>query len=324
MTSIPNGIPDLDLAALISADLKDYDTASARSQQSRDGILGPSDIGFCRQKAVLVTRGIPASDDKKMWAAQVGTAIHNYVEAALKVKHPDWIMGSIDQLTVTATLPSGAEISGHPDIVIPDENTLLDIKTLDGFEWVKRNGTSDAHKYQRYLYALGCIQAGILHDDRPLYVGNLYFDRSGKEQDPYLVIEEFSSNDLAVEIDRWIADVTYAVQHNEDASRDIAPSVCAQICEFYTACRGNLPVHEGQEFTDDPTLVAAIDMYVEGKALSDRGDRMKREAKAALGGFNGTDGRYQVRWTEIAPTFIEGYQRAGSVRMDVVPLKKGK
>lgn len=310
-----------DIVALISHDLRAFDTASDRSQQSRSGILGPSDIGFCRQKATLVTKGIEPTDEKKMWAAQVGTAIHNYVEAALKVKHPDWIMGSIDQLHVTATLPSGAEIGGHPDIVIPDLNTLLDIKTVDGFEWVKRNGTSDAHKYQRWLYAVGCIQQGILTQDQPLFVGNLYFDRSGKEETPYIVLEQFTW-ELDDEIDQWISDVQYAVMNKEDASRDIAPSVCVQICEFYSVCRGNLPVHEGQDFTTDATLSGAMRMAVEASAMEKRAKAMKAEAKSLLKGFNGTDGEFQVRWTEIAPTFIDGYERAGSVRMDVVPLKR--
>lgn len=312
-----------DIAATITHDLRSYDTASDRSQQSRSGILGPSDIGFCRQKATLVTLGVEPSDDKKMWAAQVGTAVHNYVEAALKVKHPDWLMGSIDQLHVTATLPSGNAIGGHPDIVIPDLNTLLDIKTVDGFEWVRSKGVSDSHKYQRWLYALGCIQEGILDPEQPLFVGNLYFDRSGKEQEPILLMEPFT-HDLADEIDQWVTDVQYAVMNKEDAKRDVAPSICAQICEFYTACRGNLPVHEGQEFTDDDTLRSAIRMAVEASAMEKRSKQMKMEAKGILKGFNGTDGEYQVRWTEIAPTFIEGFQRAGSVRLDVVPLKKGK
>lgn len=312
-----------DLITTITADLRSYDTASDRSQQSRDGILGPSDIGFCRQKAALVTKGTQPSDEKKMWAAQVGTSIHNYVEAALKKAHPDWLMGSIDNITVTAILPSEARISGHPDIIIPSENTIIDIKTVDGFEWVKRNGTSDSHKYQRHLYALGAMQEGILDSGRTVYVGNLYFDRSGKEETPLLMIEEFDFS-LSDEIDRWVTDVQYAVANREDASRDIAPSVCAQICEFFTVCRGNLPVHEGQEFTDDDTIKGAIRLAVDATAMEKKAKAMKSEAKVILKGFNGTDGEYQVRWTEIAPTFIEGYQRAGSVRMDVVPLKKGK
>lgn len=317
---------DFDWEALrkeITEDLRSYDNASDRSQQSRDGILGPSDIGFCRQKATLVTRGVEPSDEKLMWAAQVGTSIHNYVEAALKRSHPDWLMGSIDQLHVTAILPSEARIGGHPDIVIPSLNAVLDIKTVDGFEWVRRQGTSDSHKYQRWLYALGCQQEGILDPSKPVWVGNLYFDRSGKEQEPLLIAEEFT-HDLADEIDAWVSDVMYAVANGEDSSRDIAPSVCAQICEFFTVCRGNLPVHEGQEFTDDETLRGGIRMAVEATAMTKEAKRLSAAAKQILKGFNGTDGEYQVRWTETNPTFIEGYERAGSVRMDVIPLKKGK
>ena len=48
-------------------------------------------------------------------------------------------------------------------------------------DWVRRNGTSDSHKYQRHLYALGAMQAGILDSGQTIWVGNLYFDRSGKE-----------------------------------------------------------------------------------------------------------------------------------------------
>lgn len=293
----------------------------ARSAQARAGILGPSDIGFCRQKAVLVTRQTPPTDETSKWAANVGTAIHNYVEAALKKAYPNWLMGSIDDITVTAVLPSEAKISGHPDIIAPDLNAILDIKTVDGFEWVKRNDTSDAHRFQRTLYAIGAMQGGLLDGSKTVYVGNLYFDRSGKEKTPLVKVEELNFDEVD-EIDRWVSDVQYAVMNNEDAARDIAPSVCQKICEFYTVCRGNLPVHEGQEFTEDPTLKAAIRMAVEASAMEKQAKAMKSEAKSVLSGFNGTDGEYQVRWTEIAPTFIEGYQRAGSVRMDVVPLKR--
>lgn len=313
-------IKDTVLGKIVAA-LVENEYSDSRSAQARAGILGPSDIGFCRQKAVLVTRQVKPTNDTSKWAANVGTALHNYIEAALKTTYPDWLMGSVDDITVTASLPSGVEISGHPDIIAPDLNAILDIKTVDGFEWVKRNGTSDAHKYQRHLYALGALQDGLLDSTRTVYVGNIYFDRSGKERFPYVTVEEFN-HDLSTEIDSWVSDVTYAVTYGGDASRDIAPSVCSQICEFYTACRGNLPVHEGQEFTDDQTLKAAIRMAVEAQKLEKQAKAMKSEAKSVLKGFNGTDGEYQVRWTEIAPTFIEGFQRAGSVRMDVVPIKR--
>lgn len=168
-----------DYGALVDAAIRASQDNSGRSQQSAAGIIGPSDIGFCRQKAALMTKGVPQSDAPPKWSAFVGTALHNEIEAAVKTMFPTWLVGSIDKVRVTATLPSGAEISGHPDIVIPEDNTVLDIKTVDGFEWVKREGTSLSHRMQRHLYVLGLIDAGILSSDKPVYVGNLYYDRSG-------------------------------------------------------------------------------------------------------------------------------------------------
>lgn len=310
-----------DIKAQITSALADYINGSARSLQSDAGILGPSDIGFCRQKAALMTKGVAATDTVPKWAAAVGTAIHNYVEAALKEAHPDWIIGSIDHLRVTATLPSGAAISGHPDIVIPDENTVLDIKTVDGFEWIKREGTSSQHKYQRHLYALGCQQAGLFDDSKPIMVGNIYFDRSGKQSEPIVLIEEMDPM-LTNEIDSWITDVIYAVQHGQDASRDIAPAVCERICSHFTACRGALETLDGGERITDPTLLTAIDMYVEARDLEKQASAMKREAQTRLVGVNGTSSDYQVRWVEVQPSRVESFDKQGYMRMDIRKLRK--
>lgn len=305
------------LVPLITSALTNYDNRSPRSQQATDGILGPSDIGFCRQKAVLVTRQVAPTDKVNKWPAMVGTALHNYIEEALHKTYPDWLFGSIDHTRVTATLPSRAQISGHPDIVIPDQNVVLDIKTVDGFEWVKRNGVSDSHKYQRHLYALGCIQEEIfINPNDPVYVGNLYFDRSGKEQTPILHIEQFDP-ELSHEIDQWIQDVIYAVKNGEDSARDVAPAVCERICEFYTACRGNLPVGDGSDLIEDGLTLSAIDMYVEGRDLENQGKRMKKEASYALTGINGIGNGYQVRWTTINASKVDAYERPESIRLDV-------
>ena len=304
------------VTSLVSKALRDYMDGSDRSKQASDGILGPSDIGFCRQKAALVTRGVAPSDPTPKWAAAVGTAIHNYVEAAIKKAHPDWILGSIDGLTVTATLPSGATISGHPDIVVPSANAVLDIKTVDGFEWIKREGTSLNHKYQRHLYALGCVQAGIFDESRDVFVGNVYFDRSGREQEPVVVIEPMDHT-LTIEIDSWINDVIYAVKNNEDASRDIPSPVCERICSFFTACRGGLETHEGMINIEDPDLLAAIDMYVEARDMTKMADSMKREAQARLDGINGSTGKYQVRWVDVGATTVQSFEKAGYRRMDI-------
>lgn len=305
---------DYDIA--ISAALTAFMDNSARSQQAAAGRLGPSDIGFCRQKAALMTRGIDATDSTPKMAAAMGTAWHNYAEAAIKAMFPKWLLGSIDNIRVTATLPSGAEISGHPDIVIPDENTVLDIKTVDGFAWIEREGTSQSHRYQRHLYALGCIAAGYFDRTKPVYVGNVYFDRSGKDERVLVKIEELDPT-LTDEIDSWVQDVIYAVKHNEDASRDIPAPVCERICDFYTACRGGLPVHEGGELITDSEMLAAVDMYVEARDMVKTGEQMKKEASARLFGVNGTTGKFDIRWVEVQPTTVESFQKAGYSRLDV-------
>ena len=309
------------IQALFSNALRDYMDGSARSIQSAEGILGPSDIGFCRQKATLMIKGVPQTDVVPKWSAAVGTAVHNYVEAALKQAYPDWLLGSIDHLEVTATLPSGAEIKGHPDVVVPASNAVLDIKTVDGFAWVKREGTSQQHKYQRHLYALGLIQSGILDVSKPVLVGNVYFDRSGKESEPYVVVEELDPT-LTDEIDAWVTDVIYAVRNGEDASRDIPAAVCEKICTHFTACRGSLETHDGGELIEDAETVAAINMYVEGRDMAKEADQMKREAQSRLVGINGTDGRYQVRWVEVAPSVVQSFEKDGYMRLDVRKVRK--
>jgi len=306
----------MDYGMAISAALTSYMDNSARSIQADEGRLGPSDIGFCRQKATLMVKGIDATDSNPKWAAAVGTAVHNYVEAAIKQMFPDWLMGSIDDITVTATLPSGAEISGHPDIVIPEKNTVLDIKTVDGFQWVKREGTSQNHKFQRHLYAMGCIESGLFDDSQPVYVGNVYFDRSGKQPEPLVLIEEMDPM-LTDEIDAWVTDVIYAVQHKEDASRDIPAAVCERICSHFTACRGALEIGEGGEPITDPELVSAVDMYTEARAMEKTAKQMKDEASTRLAGVNGSTGQWQVRWVDVQPSRVEAFDKQGYSRLDI-------
>ena len=310
-----------DYGIAIQAALTAHMDNSARTVQSDEGRLGPSDIGFCRQKAALMTRGIEATDSNPKWAAAVGTAVHTYVEAALKEMFPTWLMGSIDDVTVTATLPSGATISGHPDIVIPEDNTVLDIKTVDGFQWIKREGTSQQHKYQRHLYAMGCIAAGLFDKTKPVYVGNVYFDRSGKEPVPMVFVEELDPT-LTDEIDGWITDVIYAVTNKEDASRDIPSAVCEKICSHFTACRGGLQSNnEGDQIVDND-LVSAVEMYVEGRSMEKTAKQMKDEAVSILAGINGATQNWQVRWVNVQPSRVDSFEKQGYSRLDIRKVRK--
>jgi hypothetical protein len=305
-----------DYGALISAAIRSYSDSSDRSVQSDNGILGPSDIGFCRQKAVLMTRGVAATDSTPIMPAAIGTAIHNYTEAAIKEMFPTWLVGSLDKIRVTAVLPSGAEISGHPDIIIPEDNVLLDLKTKDGLAWAKREGASQSNKYQRHLYVLGAINAGLLDKAKPIYVGNAFLDRSGKEE---LIITDVAEYDptLTDEIDGWVTDVIYAVTNKEDASRDLPSAVCEKICSHFTACRGGMQMNDGGEQIDNPELVAAINMYVEGRDMAKEAEQMKKEASAMLYGVNGATNSWQVRWVDIQRSTVESFEKQGYSRLDI-------
>jgi len=306
-----------DMRRALADAIDQFGRSSDRSAQSRAGIMGPSDIGFCRNKAALMTRGIEQTDETPINSAQIGTAIHSYLAEAFEWANPDnWLV----ERKVTALFPSGAEISGTADLIMLDWNAVIDAKTVDGFEWVKREGSSLNHKYQRHTYALGAIQEGLLDESKPILVGNLYIDRSGKEKQPLLIIEEFDPT-MTVEIDSWIGDVIYAVENNEDAMRDIPAPVCEKICEFYTACRGDLPVGDGGDVIEDPMRIDAVRMFVEGRDLEKQGQQMKKEAGAILIDSNGVavvDGnRYTVRNTFINPTTVQAFEKAGYNRIDV-------
>ena len=306
-----------DIQKALADAINDFGRQSPRTLQSKEGRLGPSDLGFCRNKAALMTKGVEQTDETPISAAQVGIAIHAYLAQVFEWANPDHWM---TEQSITATFPSGVEISGTADLILQDWNALIDAKTVDGFEWIRREGSSQNHKFQRHTYALGAVQAGLLKDDGTLLVGNLYIDRSGKEPEPLLIIEPFDPT-LTVEIDSWIGDVIYAVQNGEDASRDIPAPVCEKICEFFTVCRGSLPVEEGLETIEDMERLAAVKMFVEGRDLEKTGAQMKREAGARLVDTNGTanvDGRiYTVRNTYVNPTTVQSFEKSGYNRLDV-------
>lgn len=313
-----------DLSQLVSLAIMSWDENRERTQQARAGKIGPSNIGFCRQQAVLITNGVQPSDSAYSWSAVVGTALHVVVGEALQQTFPDWLVDTPAKPNprVTATLPrTAAEVSGTPDVIIPKRG-VYDLKSKDGLEQVKHYGTTQNHKMQRHLYGMGCIAAGIFKADEPFMVGCIYIDRSGKDPVPYVEEEPFDPA-FTEEIDSWIEDVIYAVLHGEEGSRDIAAARCETFCEFFTACRGSLPMQESEPITD-AEAIQAIDMYVEGREMEKVGKRLKSEASALLHGINGSDGRFQVRWTHINETEVPGFTRRASDRIDVRKLKAPK
>lgn len=290
---------------------------TARSQQKGAGILGPSDIGFCRNKAALVSKQVEPTDGRSaLWSAAIGTALHLHVGGILEATFPDWI---VEGQRVTAVLPNGAEITGTPDLIVPEWNAVLDLKSANGLSVVRREGASQNHRYQRFLYADGACRAGLLDRDQPVYVGNIYLDRSGVTREPHVDIEEVDWS-LADQVSSWVDDVIYAVQHDEDAPRDVTAAVCEKICEFYTVCRGGLPADDTELIVDNDVLTA-VDTYVEGRDMKRTGDRMMTDAKAVLSGINGSTGTWQVRTTHVPASERAASQTSSYDKVEVVKVR---
>lgn len=308
-----------EVSEMVRVAIRSYDAKRPRSIQSREGRLGPSDLGFCRAKAALMVRGIAPTDSKSLWPAHVGTAVGEWVEKAIKDTFPHWIVGSVDEVDVTYTMTNGSEVTGRPDIIATDLNAVLDLKTKDGLEVVRRYDDSLNYKFQRHAYLRGAVAAGLLDPTKPLYVGNVYLDRSGKDEQPYVTLEPVDDS-LDDQIAGWVDDVIYARLHDEEAERDVASEVCERICEFFTVCRGNLPSQES-EVIRDPEVSAALVLYVEATEAEKKAKRDKEAAKSVLDGINGTDGTYQVRWTYINESTVPSFTRAASQRISVTKLR---
>lgn len=299
--------------------LSEWDRRRARSQQTD---IGPSGIGWCRQQAVYVVKQQEPTDDRNTLPAILGTFIHAGAAEARAQANPRLLIEV--EVTIKIDVPGYgvAEIVGHVDEIDPDENSVTDLKTVDDIGWVKHRGVSQGQAWQRHMYALGAIQHGLVDPNRPVIVRNVFIERGGKTE-PYVIQSEFDPT-LTDEIGAWLSDVFYAVQHDEDASRDVVASICEKTCEFFTVCRGALPVEEGGEWITDPDRLSAIDMWVKARALEGQAKELKTAARAALLGVNGMTDDWQVRTVHVNETEVAGFTRAASDRIDVIPRKKGK
>jgi hypothetical protein len=304
-----------------------------RSAQQQDFRLGISNLGHCRMYATLLTRQTPFSDERDKTAAFIGTVLGAAIEKQMKIDHPDWLF----QEKVVLELPNGAAVPGHLDVCIPASaaNTpeeieaasaedydgpdvfhqgIWDLKSKDQLDLIRRQGVSQQQRYQKHGYAKGMIDRGLLDPARPIWLGNVFYDRSGSTHECFSMGEWYDPK-VIDDIDEWVSDVVYAVTNNEDAPRDMERDWCHQWCEYATACRGLDTDVEG--LITDPEFNAAAVMYDEGREAEKEGKRLKQSAEKVFNGRSGSTGEWLVRQTWINPTAIAAFTRAGYMRLDV-------
>ena len=292
-----------------------------RAQQAKEFVLGVSNLGHCRQHAVLAIRQTPPSDVRDKTAAFIGRVLGDAIEAQMAIDHPDW---EFQQLG-TVEFPSGGNLDGHTDIVIPWSAAtaeypqgVWDLKSKDKLEVVKRYGQTTQQKYQLISYADAMIREGKLNPNEPIWLCDVYFDRSGSTPECYSIGFWYDPNDME-EIDSWVGDVIYAAAHNEDASRDMPREFCWKYCEYATICRGNDTDVQG--LITDPEIKAAVDMYREGLDLKNEGEKLQKQAKAIIpSGLAGSTGRNNVRWIHVSESKRKESVVAAYDRLDIKPV----
>lgn len=286
-------------AASMSAALDLYQAMRPRSLQPG---IGVSSVGHCASEAKFRMQGVEPTDAPASRQALWGTSLHETIKAARAEFNPELLL----ETPLLVTMPSGLVIPGTADEIDPSEPSVTDAKTVaDGAALTtqRRVGASDQQRYQRHMYYLGAIQADLVPTEG--IVRNVYLDRAGQESDPLVEQEPFDMK-VIVDADRWMADVAYAAEHNEDAPQDKHFTWCRQYCQFFTHCRGG-QIHPDLIVTDAEMILAA-ELLLEGRAGAKVAKGLEENAKRVLAPLQlaaeddvaGYEvGDYRVRWQWI-------------------------
>lgn len=309
------------LAGTIYDAMMDMSNKSARSEQSREFRVGLSDLGFCSERVRRMLDGqVPEDTDAlKAW---IGTALGDHAEQAAMRAWPH----AVRQATVEVTLYGETReyrITGHPDLILPDEGVLIDFKTAYGLATAERTGPSASQQFQRHCYAKGAWETGLFGSIplEAVQVANVWIDRAGIEQRVHVQMEPFDP-DKVREAGLWLDDVVYAYLQGEEARKEPPRDMCATICGFYGVCRAYDTDVEGK--LSDPVTVSAVAMYREGIELERQGARLKDQAKEHLRGVEGSTGEFMVRWTHVNEVTVPETTRKGYDKLEVRALPKRK
>lgn len=306
------------LATEIYEAIQYYSRCDDRGMQSAEYRVGISDLGFCSERTRrMLSHQDP--DDSDLLPAFLGTAIGDHLERAMQFRWPE---AKIQTKVVVPLYGEGGiyNITGHPDIVFP-EGMVLDGKTTRGLEVVRRKGPSQQQQFQRHCYAKGAWLAKMFDDDVALedvVVGNVWVDRAGDDKEVHVQTEPYS--ELIVEAaTMWLDEVVYNWQHEQEARKEPPREMCAKVCGFYSTCRQLDTDVEG--LLSDDTVLAAVDMYQEGKELMREGKRLQDQAKGNIPqSLQGSTGEFAVRWVWVNGSHVE-FDREGYHRLDVRKVK---
>jgi len=301
------------------AAIQAFTTSTERGQQAREFRVGISDLGYCSERTRrMLDQQVP--EDADMLKAFIGTALGDHVEQAIVEHYPGRVIRQAEVEIILVGETRTYTVPGHPDIVLPDEGVVIDAKSSDGLSIARRLGADQQKRFQRHGYGLGCWNAGMF-GDLPLeevQVGNVWIDRSGEEQELHVELEPYDP-DVIRDAARWIDDVVYAYVNEEEARKEPAREVCAVTCGFFGVCRAWQTDVSG--VIEDPEVLEAMNMYLEGLSLEKQGRMLKDHAKPVMRGIAGSNGTHLLRWVHVDESLVPEHKRRGYDKIDIKPIK---
>lgn len=297
------------VAATVSGAIRSTTMDSARTQQSRDHLVGMSDMGGCREylrMTVLQTPFDPVEDaqDDLNLASFIGTAFGDRLEAALSEQ------GFRTQVPLSLDFPNGLSVAGTADIL--GKNCVWDGKTTKHYASIRRHGAEAPHIAQVSGYLVAAVQMGLI-ERKDAYAALVYFDRLGNYEQPIVHVVTYEEAEAALwgdedSVQAHLEQVVYAVQHDEVTQRDRPEAWCKVACPYYTRCYWGAT--DVNQVIEAPDLLQAVDDIVAAKAMEKEAKALKASAQAALAGVNGSTRRHLVRWITVNGTETRsGYER---------------
>lgn len=250
-----------------------------RTQQSDKRILGPSELGGCREyirASIAGDQKAPATRVK--WAAFLGTVTGDAIEDAIRAEMKD----AVTQERVTVTLPSGIRATGSLDFRI-GRGLIGDLKSKSGLADIMADGPSLKNLIQISAYLVGSIQADIVDPDA--IASLVYFDRSGDEKRMYVFSIDVDDAWYFLEVaDKRLAEISEAMAAGVTQSylRDEPESWCFHTqCPFYNACWGSEEYNPTGKI-EHPRHVAALKQYDEMRQIKKTAEAGMAQAKHEL------------------------------------------
>jgi hypothetical protein len=263
------------------ATVRAYDAARPRSRQAE---IGWSEVGGCRARLGYRLGGEWPSDAPDTWAAQRGTAIHEYLQRILA---GDGVRAEV------ATCYR--DIPGRADLV--DAGGVTDIKTTrlaSARTWATRPASLWPKRVQAHGYAAGLIDAGELPAGAAVRI--LVVPVDGTFSDWWCYEEPFDRA-LADEGADRLAYVRTVLAGGGLPPRDEPWAWCTAYCEFFSLCRAGQSPPEGEPITD-VQLAEAVIGYGEASEQIKALDADRAHYADLIRGLDGTAGGWQVSMTK--------------------------